>query len=317
MKRTTLILIILLCSYNSTKAQKTDLRPTGELLIDNESFFFDDFNILPKHSQGNAVSNKFKYSLYSIINDKSIAIEDGLLKLTLFSGQRHKTANGFRAELVLKTGNINNDEQWFEWSFMIPKSYKIDPSNVGKEVSIAQFHSIRNKNAEPKLFNRPSVQFLYLEQYGKNILLLRYGQNGEPGEKFENKKWQIIALNDSIEKGQWYQIRLNIKWSKSNTGYIATWLNNKPFTPFNGVDNRVYGANMHNDRQSYLKIGYYRYWDNSTPTEIFYDYIKTAQSFEELTGKRPSSIILYNTVNDYGYLRRKVRVLSEIVKKKE
>ncbi|WP_417237351.1 hypothetical protein, partial [Bizionia paragorgiae] len=102
-----------------------------------------------------------------------------------------------------------------------------------------------------------------------------------------------------------------------NTGYIAAWLNEKPYTPFNGVDNKVYGANMHNKRQSYLKIGYYRYWDNSYPTEIFFDYVKVARTFKQLTGKDPTTKELFNVENDYRYLEDKQRVLSDIKFRKE
>ena len=306
------LLILASLFITSGKSQKLNSESTGDKSFNLEGFFFDDFQDLPEESRGN--SKVFRYSLHSVLGDSSITIEEinnvEALKLTLFPKQLHKQAKGYRSEIALVGGNPTNKEEWFEFSFMIPKSNVLDSVNIGKEVSIAQFHSGKPKNGiQP--FNRPSIQFLYLEQYEKKMILLRYGWNGIEGGIHEGHKWNLVALEE-IKHGKWYKLRVNIHWSLSNTGYIAVWLNNKPLTPYNGVNNRVYGANMHNQRQSYLKLGYYRYWDNSSPTSIYFDYIKVARSFLDLTGKDPTVEELYGKKSDFRYLINKKNVLSDI-----
>ncbi|MER3319465.1 MAG: heparin lyase I family protein [Allomuricauda sp.] len=302
-------IMLLSCKDNSLE----DSRPTGQV-IDKPGNFFDDFDTIPKQDKPN--STKFTYSLHSFYNEQALNLESiddqNVLKLTLNQGEEHKQAKGYRSELALVGGNPKNEEQWYEWSFMIPEDYTIDEKNMGREVSIAQFHSIRNKKKEPKLFNRPSVQFLYMEQYGKNVLLLRYGWNGQKGAKYENHKWKIIALDDDFIKGKWHKVRINIKWSLTNDGYIAVWLNDKPFTPYNGVNNKVYGANMHNKKQSYLKLGFYRYWDDSNTHDMYFDYVKAARSYFDLTGKRPNANNLYGVKEGYEYLVNKDNVLFDV-----
>ena len=301
--------MFLSCKDNSLE----NSRPTGKF-IDKPGNFFDDFDTIPKQDKPN--SKKFTYSLHSFYNKQSLNLESideqNVLKLTLNQGEEHKQAKGYRSELALVGGNPKSEEQWYEWSFMIPEDYTIDEKNMGREVSIAQFHSIRNKKKEPKLFNRPSVQFLYMEQYGKNILLLRYGWNGAEGSKYQNHKWKIIALDDDFIKGKWHKVRINIKWSLTNDGYIAVWLNDKPFTPYNGVNNKVYGANMHNKRQSYLKLGFYRYWDDSNTHDMYFDYVNVARSYFDLTGKEPNANNLYGVKVGYEYLVNKENVLYDV-----
>ncbi|MCL6266666.1 heparin lyase I family protein [Flagellimonas myxillae] len=290
--------------------------------------FFDDFDELPKHKDPKDVTeSEIRYSYHSLVekedqkplNNSLQIIEDGelsYLKSTLSPGQLHKKIRGYRAELTLHGGNPELKEEWIEWRFMIPKDYKLDSTNIGREVSIVQFHYVKPKSEE-KIITGPTVDFTYLEQYSKNMLILHYGINGVKNGLLHGNKWRPIALNDEIIKGQWYTVRVNINWSLTNTGYIAVWLNGKPFTPYNGINNKVYGANLYNSIQNTLKFGFYRYWDNSNPTSINFDYMKKARSYMELTGKEPTPMDLYGTSEDYRYLEDKKRVLSEISLREE
>ena len=74
-----------------------------------------------------------------------------------------------------------------------------------------------------------------------------------------------------------------IKWSFQNDGYIASWINNKPFTRFNGYHNKVYGANMHNKSPAYFKFGQYRYWDDSHTHEVYFDELRVGNSLNEVS----------------------------------
>lgn len=293
--------------------------------INRKGLFFDDFEKLPQHTSPKEYQGKeyiTRYSYHSVVEKEDWAPKNNsievigdqtmnYLKSTLSPGQLHTKIKGYRAELTLQGGNPELEEEWYEWRFMIPETYVIDKNNIGKEVCIVQFHYVKPKG-EKKIINRPTVHFSYLEQYSKNMLLLRYGINGEDKFKFKNYKWRLIALHDKIEKGKWYTIRVNIKWSLTNDGYIAVWLNGKPFTPYNGIHNKVFGANLYNTIQNTVKFGYYRYWDNSNPTSVYFDYFVKTRSFESLTGKEPKAAELYGTSDDYRYLENKEQVLKDI-----
>ncbi|MEM9001243.1 MAG: heparin lyase I family protein [Bacteroidota bacterium] len=292
--------------------------------INKRGMFFDDFEKLPKHIGGANFKKKSvtRYSYHSLVEkenwkpkNKSIELvkEGGnsYLKSTLAPGQLHPKINGYRAELTLHGGNPDIREEWYEWRLMIPTDYDLDEENIGREVSIVQFHYVKPKK-EKKVIAGPTINFTYMEQYSKNILLLRYGIHGEKESKYNGFKWRPIALNDEIIKGKWYTLRVNINWSKTNQGYIAVWLNGKPFTPFNGINNKVYGANLYNDIENTLKFGYYRYWDNSKPTAIYFDYLVKARTFEQLTGNKPTIEELYGVQEDYRYLEDKIKALTDV-----
>jgi hypothetical protein len=297
--------------------------------INIEGLFFDDFEKLPEHigpKQHIEKGSITRYSYHSVVEKEKWAPKNNSLKIiekketnyldaTLSPNQLHKKIKGYRAELTLQGGNPNLEEEWYEWRFMIPTDYELDKENIGKEVSIVQFHYVKPK-VEQKVINGPTIYFTYLEQYGKNILILRYGIKGEDTSIYKGFDWKVVALNDNIEKGKWYTIRANIKWSLTNQGYIAAWLNGKPFTPFNGINNKVYGANLYNTIENTFKFGYYRYWDNSKPTSIYFDYFVKTRSYQELTGEKQSTELLYGTPQNYLYLDEKDKPLVEIKQRK-
>jgi hypothetical protein len=296
--------------------------------INSNGLFFDDFETLPKHTSPKSHEgreNLIRYSYHSVVekenwgpknNSVEIHKEDdsNYLKLKLSPGQEHKKIKGYRTELTIQHGNPNQEEEWYEWRFMIPKDYKLDEENIGREVTIVQYHYVKPKG-QSRVLVGPTINFTYLEQYGKNILILRHGIKGQDNAKYEGFDWSIVALNDNIKKGKWYTVRANIKWSLNNQGYIAVWLNGEPFTPFNGVNNKVFGTNIYNTIENTFKFGYYRYWDNSTPTSIYFDYIVKTRSFEDLTGRKPTSEELYGVKHDYRYLNKKDKILKEIEKR--
>lgn len=297
--------------------------------INSNGLFFDDFQTIPKHTGPKSHEGReslIRYSYHSIVekigwsrpkNNSIEIVKEGdtdYLKLNLSPNQKHKKIGGYRAELTVHNGNPNLEEEWYELRFMIPKDYKLDKENKGREVSIVQYHYVRPKREERVLMG-PTINFTYLEQYGKNMLLLRYGIKGQDDAKYEGFDWKVIALDKTIKKGKWYTLRVNIEWSLTNQGYIAAWLNGNPFTPFNGINNKVFGANLYNKIENTIKFGYYRYWDNSTPTSIYFDYIVKTRSFEDLTGKKPTSEELYGVKQDYMYLNKKDKILKEIEKR--
>lgn len=293
--------------------------------INKRGLFFDDFDSLPKHigpKKHKGRENLTRYSYHSVVEKENWGPKNNSIEIvrsnkisylssTLSPKQKHKKINEYRAELTIHNGNPKLEEEWYEWRFMIPKDYELDKENIGREVSIVQYHYVQPKGEE-RVLKGPTINFTYLEQYGKKILLLRYGITGIDESIYKGFDWKVVALDDTIQKGKWYTIRVNIKWSKTNNGYIAAWLNGKPFTPFNGVNNKIYGANLYNDIENTFKFGYYRYWDNSKPTSIYYDYVVKTRSFKDLTGKDPTKETLYGVQQDYQYLDEKDKPLYEV-----
>ena len=54
------------------------------------------------------------------------------------------------------------------------------------------------------------------------MLLLRYVIRGQDKAKYDGFVSKVVTLDNRIKKGKWYTIRVNIKWSLTNQGYIAT-----------------------------------------------------------------------------------------------
>jgi len=111
---------------------------------------------------------------------------------------------------------------------------------------------------------------------------LRYGNNGKSDFKHKGEVWSTVAVNKILKK-KWYDMVFEIKWSFTNSGHIASWINNEPFTPFNGLHNYIYGANMHNESPAYFKFGQYRYWDDSNKLKIHFDELRVGNSFKEVS----------------------------------
>lgn len=194
-----------------------------------------------------------------------------------------------RSEYSVKLYDSINYTKFLSFSFKVPNNLKFDKANLGRGTMICQWHS---KPAPRKdwehyrkyiKYDRPNVA-LYIatndnQQY---YLILRYGNNGKPQFDKKDYEWSTIAVK-KIEKDKWYDMVFEIKWSFTNAGYIASYINNKPFTPFNGLHNRVYGPNMHNESPAYFKFGQYRYWDDTNEHQVFFDELRIGNTFEEVS----------------------------------
>ena len=97
-----------------------------------------------------------------------------------------------------------------------------------------------------------------------------------------------------IESGTWHQLVFNYKLAFDDFGYIRSWMDGEILTEFNGVDNKFYGPNMHNKAQPYLKMGLYRYWEDSNRHAIYFDNLRIGkiedEFFEYDQTKKPSDL---------------------------
>ena len=74
-----------------------------------------------------------------------------------------------------------------------------------------------------------------------------------------------IALH-RLKRAHWNHIKIHIRWSQHNDGFVEAWLNNQPLMP-----GKHHGPNMWNEASHYFKFGLYR---NPLITEkqiIYYD----------------------------------------------
>ncbi len=88
-----------------------------------------------------------------------------------------------------------------------------------------------------------------------STLALEYGGN-------------TVAIHE-INKGAWIDLKLHIKWSEGNDGFIQAWIDNKMLT--NGI---VIGSNMLNKASHYFKFGLYRNPTIPYTNEVYYDDIE-------------------------------------------
>lgn len=194
-----------------------------------------------------------------------------------------------RSEYGLALKAKANQTKFFALSFQIPKSLKFDQVNLGREIMIWQWHSkpkpgkgwAHYKKCNP--FNTPSIAYYITTNDNKNFyLILRYGNNGKKDLAHKDDTWSTIAVK-KIEIQKWHDLVIEIKWSFTNSGYVASYVDNEPLTPFNGLHNYIYGANMHNESPPYYKFGQYKYWDDSNIHEIYFDEVRVGDSFEEVS----------------------------------
>ncbi|MGJ5642993.1 heparin lyase I family protein [Formosa sp. S-31] len=278
MKYYPFILLVILSSlkFNAQNEKKNRLR------------FTDDFNTLPSREKGyrNFEITDYNCFLMDTISGKG-RMNDGYLitemNRTGVSGKPKRTE--FGVDLIKGLNKV----QFLGISIKIPNSFKFDQSNLGRQIMICQFHSkpapgsTWNHYVKYNPFNRPSIALFIVTNDNENYyLVLKYGNNGKSEFEYKDEIWSTIAVK-KIELNNWIDIVIEAKWSRSNSGYIASWLNNEPFTPFNGVHNKVYGANMHNESPVYFKFGQYRYFDDSHIHQIYFDELRIGDSFDQVT----------------------------------
>ncbi len=196
----------------------------------------------------------------------------GCVKVTLVPGDF--AAHGHRAELKIFNEDALNQEVWYSWSIMVPESYQ-DTVNFGKQI-FSQFHMLPD--------------FDQGEDWGtydaEPMLVLIYNFNGEDrhiyihyGLKYENEE---PVAQIPVEKGRWYDFTFQLKWSKSDSGFVQAWVNREKVTPFNGEDHKVYGRNMYNYVPPYLKMGLYRAEEVTTTNTIYIDELRIGNTYEEV-----------------------------------
>ena len=201
-------------------------------------------------------------------------------------------ARGNRAELTFDQEAVEGDESWYEWSFYIPGTYKDVPleDNTGAPnwQVMGQWHQQPNfeegeswDNYSQKGKSVPiAFNYLYLSDNDPEYLKLKKDPRLKTLFGYDSIWNNVSAISLSvgdppvavtikkIEKNTWYRVKIHIKWSQDDNGFVEAWLNEEPFT-----DGKYYGKNMLNKVSHYFKYGLYR--NPSIPyTNEVYDDIK-------------------------------------------
>jgi hypothetical protein len=150
-----------------------------------------------------------------------------------------------RVELVRMDPDSYQQERIYNWSFKIDEDFGEEPYWM----VINQFHSQpdfpKGETWATYPAFRPPVSISYAEGHAR-LLVIPLDQ-------------VVVTLGSfPVEKGKWFDIYLQIKWSLGDDGYIEMYVDGKPVTRFNGVDYKHYGPNVHNEVGNFLKVGLYR-----------------------------------------------------------
>ena len=249
----------------------------------NKSAFIEDFETMPSKK---IWKREIVDSSRAIIKNEFGKSGNSIELILLPQDGKGKDNKKFRAEIHLS--EINDPKTYhvyYQWSFYIPKNQKIDENNLHRQTIIAQIHSKpkpgNNWNDYKKTnpFNRPSIALGLTKEEDGIYVNLKYGLNGKKNTKYAHLKWKEIARL-KIKRGEWYDVLFEVNFSLNDDGYISAKINQEPFTPFNGTDYKVYGANMHNESSNYFKFGLYRYWKNSSKQSVFLDQFKMWENIE-------------------------------------
>lgn len=221
--------------------------------------FSDDFD-------GGALSKKWgaeavDWSRLQVVSNPTRR-GSGAFKCTVHPGDVAAGKN--RAEIFLHNNDPLNSEAWYRWSVMIPTDY-VDRAGSDSFQIIGQFHDQPDTSRGQTWDNYPHHPPMIAMHYGADKTGSGFGlvYGAEPNHKRVAMKY--------IEKGRWYDVKMHIRWSQSNDGFLECWLNGEPWTPFNGKDHKVYGANMYNNAPAYLKLGLYRGSGFTTANTVYYD----------------------------------------------
>ena len=195
--------------------------------------------------------------------------------------------NGNRSELtfdqMIKSGDLTN----YAYSIYIPTDYQDVPSLRQQDGTpnwqvLGQWHDQPDEcigqTWDDIAGNSPpvAVYYNYLTKSDQNYLDLLAGSEIRNIHGFD-ETWdgvstilleydrQPVAIA-KIQKGHWYRLAFQIKWSTDENGTIQAWINDEPFT-----SGMVNGKNMHNNASHYFKFGLYRNPLIPYTNSIYYD----------------------------------------------
>ena len=167
--------------------------------------------------------------------------------------------NGIRSELAIDYPFKEGQTVRYSFDMKLPEYYVYDDA-ANRWWSIAQWHDQpdRTKNETWSTFaaHSPPV-FLYIEQRFNRIVGMGLSTDSQ-----RKHSWAAVPINT------WLRISVTVKWSQGADGVVSVSVLDHP--EFSDV---IYGKNMFNGYQHYMKIGQYRRPEITSSTNVLYRYV--------------------------------------------
>lgn len=200
-------------------------------------------------------------------------------------------SGGNRAELTFDQNAIQDDISWYEYSFYVPANYQDvilnDENGTVNWQILGQWRqqpvwtdgedwdSFTGEDAQSPI----AVYYNYFSTSDSNYLNILQSPLANSIHGFDSQWNEVSTISidykgipiaiGKINKGEWINLKFNIKWSENNDGYIQVWKNGQELT--NG---KVFGSNMLNKASHYFKFGLYRNPLIPHTNCIYYDEVK-------------------------------------------
>lgn len=160
-----------------------------------------------------------------------------------------------------------NSEYVYSFSNLIPVADEADDS---KGTIIAQWHELPDFDEGEEWRNPP----LALITKGDKFYLSNRWASKKVNTNKEIDGQQLFDLG-SYEEGQWYDWKINVKWSYQEDGFLEVWKNDELVV-------RQFGPNTYNDDNGpYLRLGIYQNggWKNrqATHKELILDDVRVVK----------------------------------------
>ena len=218
---------------------------------------------MPTESEPNNSAVKFSVSLEDKYDWES---EEG----------KNQKVQVYKSELGQSPVEMNS-EYVYSFSNLIPVADEADDS---KETIIAQWHELPDF-AEGENFRNPP---LALMTKGNKFYLSNKWASKKVNTNREIDGEKFFDLG-SYEEGQWYEWKINVKWSYQEDGFLEVWKNDELVV-------RHLGPNTYNDDNGpYLRLGIYQNggWKNrqATHKELVVDDVQVVKVDETGISEEP------------------------------
>jgi polysaccharide lyase-like protein len=176
---------------------------------------------------------------------------------------------------VCTLGNEGREgsELWYSWSILIPTDYQYVSTTPDNYQIMGQWHDQPAPGTTATGFS-PPISVHYRSTGYSQTLEFRYGLLQIGGA--------IKTIETPIQRGQWIDLMLHIRFSQGGGGFLEVWKNGVMLATESGAT-RITGPNMYNSEPNYLRLGLYRGKAQPQTNAFYYDEIKIATSRAALT----------------------------------
>lgn len=245
----------------TTTSTKTAPQAGGNVLFSDA---FED-NTLSKWSWFETVYNyKADPRAIEIVQDP-VNSQNNVLLFKAYDSDPPYSSGDPRSEIIYDTRGEFPHTASYSWKFMIDKSY----DNDSIFDIMGQWHSWPDESKGETWENweyasaPPLVSMLYKDDQVYIVLA-----NATLSKKVESKRYPI-------EKGEWVDIKFNIKWSTGYDGYTEVWINGEPVEFVkNTSGTKAFYPTLINDVGNILKLGTYRPRAEGGNSIVYYDDVR-------------------------------------------